>query len=125
MLKRSLAGLVRSPFVLVLAVLLLTACGKEAAGSPKPLIPAPLATFAPDDRHNCAEIRGTEYRSEAERQWYTANCLGRVTATPSRPAAIRPTCGAPANPFGFDSCAPGQLITAPPPNFCSVLDCSP
>ena len=27
------------------------------------------------DRRNCAEIRGTDYRSESERQWFIANCL--------------------------------------------------
>jgi hypothetical protein len=26
------------------------------------------------DRTNCAEIRGTDYRSEAERRWFLANC---------------------------------------------------
>jgi hypothetical protein len=26
------------------------------------------------DRTNCAEIRGTDYRSPAERQWFLANC---------------------------------------------------
>jgi hypothetical protein len=26
------------------------------------------------DRTNCAEIRGTDYRSDTERQWFLANC---------------------------------------------------
>jgi hypothetical protein len=26
------------------------------------------------DRTNCAEIRGTDYRSDAERTWFLANC---------------------------------------------------
>ncbi|HXH20514.1 MAG TPA: hypothetical protein VNN10_00680 [Dehalococcoidia bacterium] len=33
----------------------------------------PTATTLPN-RTNCAEIRGTEYRSEAERQWFIQNC---------------------------------------------------
>ena len=36
----------------------------------------PFATFPPSDRYNCSEIRGTAYRSEAERQWFLANCGG-------------------------------------------------
>jgi hypothetical protein len=28
----------------------------------------------PADRTDCAAIRGTDYRSEAERQWFLANC---------------------------------------------------
>jgi hypothetical protein len=27
------------------------------------------------DRSNCDEIRGTQYRSNAEREWYLGNCL--------------------------------------------------
>lgn len=37
-----------------------------AAGPPRP---TPL-----QDRSSCSEIRGTDYRSEAERRWFLANC---------------------------------------------------
>ncbi len=36
----------------------------------------PFATFPSSDRYNCGEIRGTAYRSEAERQWFLTNCGG-------------------------------------------------
>ena len=37
--------------------------------------PSPLATpTVLADRTNCAEIRGTDYRSQSERQWFIANC---------------------------------------------------
>ena len=34
---------------------------------------APTATRLPD-RTNCDEIRGSDYRSVTERQWFLANC---------------------------------------------------
>ena len=40
--------------------------------------PAPTATAAPTqppDRRSCEEIRGTDYRSEAERDWFLRNCV--------------------------------------------------
>ena len=33
----------------------------------------PLPT-KPPDRTSCAEVRGTDYRSDAERDWFRANC---------------------------------------------------
>lgn len=37
--------------------------------------PVVTATVAPlADRTNCNEIRGTDYRSAAERQWFQRNC---------------------------------------------------
>jgi hypothetical protein len=38
-----------------------------------PLAASPTAT-RPADRTDCNQIRGTEYRSEAERQWFLAHC---------------------------------------------------
>jgi hypothetical protein len=35
--------------------------------------PVPTAVRLPD-RTSCDEIRGTDYRSEAERQWFRSNC---------------------------------------------------
>ena len=36
-------------------------------------VAAPTATVVAD-RTSCAEIRGTDYRSESERQWFITNC---------------------------------------------------
>jgi hypothetical protein len=41
----------------------------SATASPVATTPARLA-----DRTSCDAIRGTDYRSEAERQWFLANC---------------------------------------------------
>ena len=47
---------------------------------PSPTTPAPTATRLPPtptslpDRTTCAEIQGTEYRSDSERIWYLLNC---------------------------------------------------
>jgi hypothetical protein len=54
----------------------------ESASTPAtetPLIrqATPLPT-RPPDRSDCAEIRGTDYRSDAERAWFQANCSGAV-----------------------------------------------
>jgi hypothetical protein len=35
--------------------------------------PSPTPTILPD-RTSCDAIRGTDYRSEAERRWFQANC---------------------------------------------------
>src|SRR3972149_3684728 len=60
--------------------------------APRPPAPPPPTEQAPPaapvtlpDRTNCAEIRGTAYRSETERQWFIANCT-----TPTAPAAGAP-----------------------------------
>jgi hypothetical protein len=57
--------------------------GAETApvsGGETPLIrQATPAPTRPPDRRNCAEIRGTEYRSDTERAWFQANCSGALT----------------------------------------------
>jgi hypothetical protein len=54
--------------------------GSSAPRGPVEIVPAgsvatPQPTRMPD-RMNCEQIRGTDYRSEAERQWFIANCTG-------------------------------------------------
>jgi lipoprotein-anchoring transpeptidase ErfK/SrfK len=45
--------------------------------------PTPAATSTPvPDRTSCNEIRGTEYRSSSERDFYLANCLPTPTPSP-------------------------------------------
>jgi hypothetical protein len=57
---------------------------------------APSESAAPPDRGSCVEIRGTDYRSRSEREFYLANCLtttGLARSTvPVRPyqANLRP-----------------------------------
>ncbi len=50
-----------------------------------------------------------------------------VRATPRTvpPAAPPNTCGAPANPFGYDFCPPASVIYSPPSSFCGYFNCIP
>jgi serine/threonine-protein kinase len=67
--------------------------------------PNPTAQV-PQDRTVCAEIAGTPYRSENERQWYIANCLQPTAGpAPTAPATApvagpAPTAPAPASATG-------------------------
>jgi lipoprotein-anchoring transpeptidase ErfK/SrfK len=56
---------------------------------PSTATPEPTATALPD-RTSCAEVRGTEYHSANERQWYLANCLPTPTPTPVIPKPSPP-----------------------------------
>jgi hypothetical protein len=58
-----------------------------------PTIEAPSATAAPaatatpvPGRTSCSEIQGTSYRSDAERDWYLANCTGAASASTGAPS---------------------------------------
>jgi hypothetical protein len=42
------------------------------------------------DRATCAEINGTQYRSDAERAWYLGNCLTRYAAAVPSPRTVEP-----------------------------------
>jgi hypothetical protein len=48
------------------------------------------------DRTNCGEIRGTEFRSQNEQAFFTANCVvvGQTTASPVSPLDMQPFCAA-------------------------------
>lgn len=68
---------------------------------PAQLPPAQPLTLP--DRTSCVEIRGTDYRSEAERQWFIRNC----SATPLPPP--------PSNPPPTNPQPPVSQPTARPP----------
>src|SRR5688572_16710767 len=53
----------------------------EADPTPEP----PPAPFVAPDRTSCAEITGTTYRSEAEREWFIANCTLSSVEPTGRP----------------------------------------
>jgi hypothetical protein len=38
------------------------------------IVQTPPTATRPADRTSCAEIRGTDYRSDSERAWFIANC---------------------------------------------------
>jgi len=47
----------------------------------------------------------------------------RTIPPTTRPAPPPNTCGAPANPFGYDFCLPASLIYSPPSSFCAYFNC--
>ncbi len=55
------------------------------------------ATTPLPDRHDCNEIRGTQYRSDAERDFFQANCIAppptEAPATPTSAPATTPSPG--------------------------------
>jgi hypothetical protein len=56
----------------------------------------PLATPVPPtqlpDRQNCDEIRGTDYRSESEREWFGENCRPQPVVTSADQRDLPFTC---------------------------------
>lgn len=47
-----------------------------------------------------------------------------VRTTTRAPKPVAPsTCGAPANPWGYNFCGRGSVISNPPASFCDVFDC--
>ena len=69
-----------------------TPAGTQVAGSVTPTVtgsmtPTPTGTIvsaSPQlNRASCAAIRGTDYQSDAEQAFFTANCLNPPTATPT------------------------------------------
>ncbi len=98
------------------AVLAVATQPASPTASPQPPAP-PLATataapvLAEPDRTSCEAVRGTTYRSDAERTWFLANCriAESAIAVAARPASAAPavpaaaaasTAAAPAAPSG-------------------------
>jgi hypothetical protein len=63
--------------------------------------PLPTATFEPtpeEVRRDCDEIRGTPYRSDAERDWFVANCDPEGDGAEPTPAGSGPATQPPPPP---------------------------
>lgn len=105
--------------------LLAAACGGSAQGersatatAPATATAAPTLTSAPEatatalpDRFDCEEVRGNDYRSAAEREWFLASC---VTPTPP-PAPVAPAAAigpAPEQPTATDLPPVSGTVTA-------------
>ncbi|HLF76307.1 MAG TPA: hypothetical protein VJB57_02345 [Dehalococcoidia bacterium] len=80
MLRVALAAFLVGVFlhVCVVYAILDDGAGRNTSASPRspgaaPVTAAPTAT-RPVDRTNCDAIRGTDYRSDTERQWFLTNC---------------------------------------------------
>jgi hypothetical protein len=47
---------------------------QRSISTPKAAQASPTSPTRLPDRTSCADIRGTDYRSDSERQWFLANC---------------------------------------------------
>jgi lipoprotein-anchoring transpeptidase ErfK/SrfK len=93
-----LSLLIVFPLIAFVGALSITHALRAGAGPQRPELPASTSVdvqrqieaeeAAAADRSNCAEIRGTEYRSDGEREWFIANCV--ATPAPVRLAARAP-----------------------------------
>lgn len=90
----------------------------SAASSPTPM-QSPLATTSPSPT-----LADSPTPSPSPRPSPIAS--PKPTPKPAPKPAPKPTtCGAPANPFGYDFCLPATLIYSPPANFCGYFNCIP
>jgi hypothetical protein len=88
--------------------------GSPPSAAPRPQVSAPSAPPQP----------------AAPAQPQTAPPTNPTPPTPSTPPAAPPsasqdTCGAPANPWGYNLCGRGKVVSSAPANFCSVFTCIP
>lgn len=143
-MSRVTRGVVAAAFV---ALLVSTSCG-SVAGTDATVAPAPAATVraaetpaATATTHSAAAaVSPSPTHAAVTSAPTTVPTQVPVTATatpiPTQPPTPRPTaaptvapappaastCGAAANPWGYTFCA-GQVISAPPSNFCSYFHC--
>ncbi len=82
--------------------------------------PTPMPTPTPlPDRKACEEIRGTEYRSPTEREWFLKNCTdARITYTArdvtGQIVTYTMPCGSPIPPGATCTCNCVPSAAAPP-----------
>ncbi|HEU0073116.1 MAG TPA: DUF922 domain-containing protein [Dehalococcoidia bacterium] len=73
------------------AILATTSASPQASPTVEPAATTPAeATIPPPDRTSCDEIRGTPYRSNAERQFFLESCVVQPTATSQQPSVDLP-----------------------------------
>jgi hypothetical protein len=80
----------------------------QPTSTPKAL--APTRTLKPPNREDCDEIRGTNYQSDDERDWYTDNCDEPEPTDTATPIQGPPGNPPPVNPT--DTPAPQPSISA-------------
>jgi hypothetical protein len=74
---------------------------------------APTATVLAD-RNDCAIIRGTDYRSNSERDWFQRNCTGSNPATASASTSSSGTSGGGSSVSGTSAGSGGATTTTAP-----------
>ncbi len=68
--------------------------------------PQPTATV-PADRTDCAAIRGSDYRSSTERDWFNKNCTGTAAASSGGTSNSNTSSGGSSAPSGGSSSSAG------------------
>ena len=76
------------------------------ATAPTAAAPAPTATVMPD-RASCAEIRGTDYLSSTEREWFNQNCTATAAPSTTGTATRSFPSGGSSNSAGSGPAGPG------------------
>jgi hypothetical protein len=102
-------------------LLVLCACGSSPEAAPPressaPVVAAPSTAPSPTPR------QAPSPKAQPSPSPSTLAAQPAPAAPP--PPAAQNTCGAPANPWGYNFCG-GNLIYSPPSNFCSVFNCIP
>jgi len=86
-----------------------------ATAQPPATPPTPLP-----DRTDCAEIKGTDYHSSTEREWYLANCVPTPVAPEAQAPSPSPLSPSPLSPPPSPPLPPPAPTAAPTPNLAPI-----
>ncbi|TME20581.1 MAG: hypothetical protein E6I70_01105 [Chloroflexi bacterium] len=84
--------------------------------------PSPSAAPTPTKAASASSPTPTAAPSPTPTSAPTARATAAPTAPPTAPPVAN-TCGAPANPWGYNFCGRGGQITQPPGDFCGYFNC--
>ena len=96
-----------------------TTLSAEVGGAQPPATPAPpTPTPEPEpvplpDRTSCEEIRGTDYRSEGEHQFFVANCIPTPAPLAPKSTPVPQPAGPAARPPATPMPSPQQRVITP------------
>jgi hypothetical protein len=105
--------------IMLLGALSVTGCatdGQAAGGPATPPIAAPTPVTSVTQS---APTRSPQQSSPV------ATPTHHVAPRNSSTHTTAPTCGAPANPYGFNLCGRGSKVHNPPADVCNYFDCIP
>ncbi|HEV2891761.1 MAG TPA: hypothetical protein VGX28_15425 [Frankiaceae bacterium] len=91
----------------------------------EPAVAAPPPTTAPAPRPTTAPPAPRPTTARPAARPTRAQVVVRATTRPPAPKPAVSTCGAAANPWGYNHCGRGSYISSPPSSFCSYFDCIP
>jgi hypothetical protein len=103
-------------------LIVLCACGSGPEAAPLRESSAPVVAAAPSSAPSPTPREAPSPKAQPSPSPSTLAAQPAPAAPP--PPAAQNTCGAPANPWGYNFCG-GNLIYSPPSNLCSVFNCIP